>query len=137
MGSKVCRFLTHLFVFVSLPIAAIAEGHYVPGIYGIRDFSAVPEGWYLQHYNVYYSSDRFKDRDGDSVKSVTAGGVTADVDLDVEVFSIAPNFFYMSDWEVLGAKLGFFTGFSLANTDINNRSQAVRWGRRKKPSNNR
>ena len=97
---------------------AASEGHYLPGVVPIRDFEAIPEGWYYEQYNVFYSTDRFKDRNGNSVNSIGTGAASVDLDFDVDVFAIAPTFIYMSDWEVLDAKLGFTLSPSFGNTSV-------------------
>lgn len=45
-------------------------GHYSPFLYGVRDyFVPAKSGFYYAQYNLYYTSDDFRDQDGNSVKN--------------------------------------------------------------------
>ena len=98
-------------------------GHYIPGLPNIRDFAMPEPGFYGVLYNYFYFSDRLNDRDGDEVNSVTINprggpGVTLDVDVDLDIYALAPTLIWVSEWKILGAKYGAFITPSLANTSI-------------------
>ena len=60
-----------LCLFLSNFTEARELGHYVPGLMNIRDYAVPAEaGFYYLQYNLYYSADDYKDRNGNSVKSV-------------------------------------------------------------------
>lgn len=64
-----------LAVFISFIFSvALAgeQGHYYPGVLGIRDLVMPPPGKYLVSYNPYYYSDDFKNKDGGSVGTITS-----------------------------------------------------------------
>ena len=46
---------------------------------------------YYVQYNVLYTTDTYKDRNGKSVGSVTIGNVALNVEADVDAFGIAPT----------------------------------------------
>ncbi len=84
-------------------------GHFSPAIPRARDFFIPAEpGAYFAQYNTYYSANTYKNGKGDKVNSVTVGPVTADVDIDIDSYMIIPAFMYSSDFEILGARYGFF-----------------------------
>jgi hypothetical protein len=98
-------------------------GHYVPGLPNIRDFAMPEPGFYGVLYNYFYFSDRLNDRDGDEINAVTinprgGAGVTLDVDVDLDIYALAPTLIWVSEWKILGAKYGAFITPSLANTSI-------------------
>jgi len=100
------------------PVSAGELGHYVPGVALIRDYFVPPPGFYYEQYNVFYTSDTFRDRNGDKVDSIQVGGQTVEVDVDVDVYVIAPNFIYVTDFKVLGASYGFFVAPTFGNTSV-------------------
>lgn len=68
-------------------------GHHVPSVANIRDFAVPPApGFYYEQYNLYYTADTFRDRNGDSVNSLTVGGTTIQVNADVDVYVVSPLF---------------------------------------------
>jgi hypothetical protein len=70
-------------------------GHYAPGLPNIRDFVMPAPGFYGVLYNYFYTSDRLNDGDGNEINSVTINprrgpGVTLGVDVDVDIYVLAP-----------------------------------------------
>lgn len=106
-------------------------GHYMPGVASIRDFVVPPEpGFYYVQYNLYYSADTYKDRNGNSVDSVTIGPVTLNVEADIDAIGIQPTLIWVSDWKILGASYGAFAGIPIANTSVQaSLSTETRFGR--------
>jgi hypothetical protein len=96
-------------------------GHYVPGLLNIRDFAVPAPGFYGGLYNYWYSSDRLNDQNGNKVDSVTigpGGGLTLNIDVDVDLYALSPVFIWVSDWKVLGAKYAASIAPSFANTSL-------------------
>jgi len=60
-------------VFSVTGVAQAGEyGHYAPFLLGTRDyFVPAKSGFYYAQYNLYYTSDDFRDRDGNAVKHFT------------------------------------------------------------------
>ena len=110
---------------LAAPAAASEIGHFLPGIFNIRDL-VVPEqpGLYAVSYQYFYSTDRLNDGDGDEIDSVHINpgpgpGVTLDVDVEVDMFAWAPVLIWSSPWKVLGARYAAYVAPSFANASIN------------------
>jgi hypothetical protein len=98
-------------------------GHYVPGLLNIRDFAMPEPGLYGVLYNYFYSTDRLNDRNGNEINSVTLNprggpGVTLNVDVDVDVYALAPTLIWVSPWKLLGAKYGALILPSFTNMSV-------------------
>ncbi|MGH8480003.1 MAG: SphA family protein [Gammaproteobacteria bacterium] len=91
-------------------VSAGELGHYAPGLMNIRDFFVPEPGFYYAQYNYFYSTGTLKNRNGDEVKSLTGTGplgtTTVSLDVDVDVFVLAPAFLWVSPWKMLGARYG-------------------------------
>ncbi len=74
--------------FMSCSILALAgeQGHYFPGVMGIRDLDQPPKGVYFAVYNFYYHSGNFQDADGHKFDSLSlsrsvSGSRTTEINL--------------------------------------------------------
>jgi hypothetical protein len=94
-------------------------GHYMPGVANIRDFVVPPEpGNYLALYNLLYTTDTYKNRNGDTVDTISIGPATFDVDANIDAYAIQPTFIWVSPKEVVGASYAAYIGIPLVNTSI-------------------
>jgi len=98
-------------------------GHYAAGLPNIRDLVVPEPGFYGILYNYFYTSDRLNDSDGDEINSVTitprgGPGVTLSVDVDLDVYVLAPALLWVSPWKILGAKYGAFITPTFANSSV-------------------
>lgn len=106
--------------------------HYLPGMMNIRDFF-VPEkpGAYAALYLGNYSVDTLADKNGNSVNQAThtttrdlLGGIpagasfSANLDVEVEMYAIAPTFIWNTGFQVLGADYAMFLSLPFANTSV-------------------
>ena len=71
-------------------------GHYTAGLPNVHDYFIPPAGLYYAQYFYFYTTDTFKDRNGDSIDSVTirrgpAAGTVLDLDLNLNQYVIAPT----------------------------------------------
>ncbi|MEB4590910.1 transporter [Candidatus Thiothrix sp. Deng01] len=81
----------------ALPLGAHAEGHYVPGIEGVKGASVPPAGNYYIGYFVNYNVDSLKAPGSDNnIPGSNEGTVTA----------LAHRLVHMTDKKVLGADYG-------------------------------
>lgn len=97
-------------VLGSLSGGAFAEGHYVPGIEGIRAASAPPPGTYYIGYLVHYDIDSLKvPGTDDDMPGKNGGSVTA----------LANRFVHMTDNKFLGADYGIEAVIPIINKDLN------------------
>lgn len=95
--------------FVMMGSAALAgSGHYVSGVEGIKAATLPPEGIYWRMYNVLYTADDLRDKNGKEV----------DVDFDVNVYALVNRLVYSSGIELLGANLVADICVPLVYTDI-------------------
>lgn len=79
------------------PLAAQAEGHYVPGVEGTQASSAPPPGFYYLGYLVNYNINSFRaPGSSDNLPGHNSGTVTA----------LANRFVWMTGHKVLGADYG-------------------------------
>lgn len=122
-GSMKAVLLSWVIAVILIGSVQVAEsgelGHYMPGVASVRDF-VVPSdpGFYYVQYNLFYTADTYKDRNGDSVDSVSIGPVTLKVEADVDVYGIQPIFIWVSPWELLGARYAAFIGIPVVNTSV-------------------
>ena len=94
-------------------------GHYMPGVASIRDFYVPPvPGFYYSQYNLYYTTDTYNDRDGNSVDSITIGSETLNIDSDIDLFAIQPTFIWSTDWHIFGARYAAYIGIPVAGTSV-------------------
>ncbi len=86
----------------------------LPGLINPTDLFLPPpelgQVFYVQ-YNAYYGTDTFRNSHGDSVDQISFTGRlgqtrTIDLDLDVDVWTVAPLLLYAPDREILGARYG-------------------------------
>lgn len=112
-------FIAVLSIILSAPTARAGElGHYLAGGTTVRDFIVPDPGFYYLQYNIFYTADAYKDRNGNSVDSVTVGPITLKVDADVDVFGIAPTFVWVSPWKFLGASYAAIIAPFFGNTSV-------------------
>ena len=89
---------------LATPNTLQAEGHFIPGLQSSRDNAAKATGYEFKLNSFYYSSDRYKNSDGDKVSSLPAGG--SQFEPNVDIFGFIPSFSYRSNFKILGAKYG-------------------------------
>jgi hypothetical protein len=98
-------------------------GHYSAGLVNVRDLAVPDPGFYVAVYNYGYTTDRVNDRHGEEIDALTLVGprgrrLTIDLDVDVEVYALAPMLMWVSPWKVLGAKVGAYVAPTFSNTSI-------------------
>lgn len=106
--------------------------HYLPGMMNIRDF-LVPEkpGMYAALYLGNYSTQKLKDKNGNTIDKATFEGnttvgpgipasfkLTADLDVNVDMFLINPVFLWNTGYKILGADYAMLVALPFANTSI-------------------
>ena len=98
-----------------------AGGHFVPGVYGIRDYVVPDPGFYGALYNYYYTTNRLNDNNGNKIESESIGprkNVTVNVDVSVDLYAVAPTFIWVSDWKIFGAKYAAFIAPTFSNSSL-------------------
>lgn len=72
-----------------------ATGHYVPGVFNIRDFVVPDPGFYGALYNYFYTTNRINDSNGNQINSVNIGprkDLKVNVDVSLDLYAVAPAF---------------------------------------------
>ena len=99
-------------------------GHYAAGVMNIRDLAMPEPGFYAVLYNYAYRTDQLNDRHGDEVGAVTVQGpfgrrkVTVRLDVNVDAYALSPALVWVSNWSLLGAKVGALVAPSFGNTSV-------------------
>jgi hypothetical protein len=112
-------------VFTAIPAGAGEIGHYAGGLMNLRDYFVPDPGFYGAIYNYGYTTDQLNDSQGNKVKSVTinppkgGGPVTVGVDVDVEMYVLAPTLIYSVDLESLDLRYGALITPTFANANLN------------------
>jgi hypothetical protein len=113
---------------VGLTVHAAEIGHFNGGILNIRDYFVPAPGIYGGLYNYFYHTGRLNDRHGDEINTVTINprggpGVTLGVDVNVDLYALAPVLIWVTDLKPLGVNLKYgalitpsFANASLAAT---------------------
>jgi hypothetical protein len=98
-----------------------ADGHFMPGVFGIRDYVVPDPGFYGALYNYYYTTDRINDNNGNKIESVKIGprkNVTVNLDVNLDLYAVAPAFVWVSEFKILGAKYAAFIAPTFANASL-------------------
>ena len=96
------------------PLQAGELGHYLPGVASVRDFLVPEPGFYYAQYNVFYTTDTYKDWNGKSVDSIGS----LNIDTSVDSISIVPTFIWSSPWKILGATYAVFAQIPVSNASF-------------------
>ena len=111
-------------VATSISAEAGEIGHYAGGFMNLRDFFVPDPGLYGALYNYGYTTDQLNDSNGNKVKSVTinppggGGPVTVGVDVNVDLYVLAPTMIYSVDIESLGLRYGALITPTFANANL-------------------
>jgi hypothetical protein len=102
------------------PAGAGGTGHYFAGLPNARDTVMPQPGFYFNLYSLYYDADRFYNAGGDETDSVKLpNGNKVDVNVDVDLFVLAPTFLWISDWDIPGGgHYGAYIIPTFANTSV-------------------
>ncbi|NCF38452.1 MAG: hypothetical protein GWP56_19125 [Gammaproteobacteria bacterium] len=115
-----------LLLVLANAVDAREPGHYVPGIANIRDFAVPPDpGFYYVQYNAFYSTDTYRDRNGDSVDSIGVGARTIDLETDIDIYVINPQFMWVTDREIWGGRYSFYVAPSIGKASIGAGASAI------------
>lgn len=112
-------------VATSISAEAGEIGHYAGGLMNLRDYFVPDPGFYGALYNYGYTTDQLNDSHGNKVKSVTinppggGGPVTVGVDVNVDMYVLAPTLIYSTELETLGLRYGALITPTFANANLN------------------
>ncbi|MDY0206030.1 MAG: transporter [Pseudomonas sp.] len=115
--TKMALYTTALLALGSLAStsALAVNGHYVPGIEGIKGASVPPPGTYYRGYAVHYDIDKLTTNKGKSVPGSNTGKVTA----------LANRFIHITEKKFLGADYGFEAIIPVQHTSLNFKAAGI------------
>jgi hypothetical protein len=93
-------------------------GHYSAGLMNIRDFVQPDPGNYFLLYNLYYSTDTLKDKNGNNINSIPVGDATINLDVDVDSWVTVPTYVHVTEKKILGANYAFLVSQPFGNTSF-------------------
>src|SRR5262245_19356510 len=99
-------------------------GHFNGGVMNLRDYLVPDPGLYTALYTYYYATDKLNDSHGDKITSVTidppsgGAGVPVDVNVNVDMYVIAPSLVWVTDIKPLGIKFGALISPTFANANL-------------------
>jgi hypothetical protein len=106
-------------------------GHFNGGVMNMRDYLVPEPGLYAAVYNYYYTTDRLNDSHGDEIDFVTinppggGAGVPVDVNVNVDMYALAPSLVWVTEIERLGIKYGALISPTFANVNLDAALQAA------------
>ncbi len=135
---KILLFSVVLFVYMCQAAHAGTQGHYYPGVTGMRDIILPPKGVYAIYYDpVYYSND-LRNANGNQLSNYSmsvsetknlnvyghdlpvklSAGLSADINASMMFATQQLLLLWTTPWKVLGADLGMFIAPSLGYVSI-------------------
>ena len=93
--------------------------HYPAGAEGLKGASLPPPGTYVKWYNIFYTADTLRDRNGKS----------SPVGFDLDLFATAPRLIHMTDYKFLGADVGMDVLVPFINADLKVASAGINQAR--------
>jgi hypothetical protein len=140
-------FILVLNAIVTGLVYAGEQSHWSPMPIGIKDTMMPPKGFYMAAFDMYYSSDTFKNRDGDTFKSLSAttttttdlsvlgqsipvtitGNLAANFDIDLSMFTQLIALIWAPGWKILGADYAFMAlpSWGYTNVDVKANTSAA------------
>src|SRR5262245_10675177 len=105
-------------LLAATPLHASEIGHFSPAVMRPRDITVPEPGVYAAIYNTFYTTDTYKDRNGEKASSVTVGGVPVNIDVNVNSFMSIPMFLYVPNFKIFGANYGAFVMQPVGNMSV-------------------
>ena len=116
---------------LALNVHAGEIAHFNGGVMNIRDYVMPEPGFYTAIYNYLYTTGQLNNSNGDEIKSVTikpgsGPGITLGVNVDVDLYALAPSLIWVTDVKPLGIKYGALITPSFLNANLNAEIEALR-----------
>jgi len=93
------------------------SGHYIPGIWDIRDYATPAPGFYVLDYNVFLTSDKFFNIEGNQVTEIARTNGKVNLNVDIGGYITVPTLFYASPFKILGGT--YLAGLSIPYSTVN------------------
>ena len=104
-------------------------GHFNGGILNIRDYVMPDPGFYGAVYNYLYTTDQLNNANGDAINSVIirpGTGTKVGINVDVNLYALAPTLIWVTNIEPLGIKYGALISPTFVNANLNAEFEALR-----------
>jgi len=106
-------------------------GHFNGGVMNIRDYVMPDPGVYTAIYNYFYTTGQLNDSNGDEINSVTikpgpGPGVERGINVDINMYALAPTLIWVTDLKWLGLKYGALISPTFVNANLNAEIEALR-----------
>lgn len=119
-----CRFMVFWIAFLSLvggravSVGAMEMGHFSSGLMNIRDFAQPVPGNYFLLYNLYYTTDTLKDKNGKSINSIPVEGGAINLNVDVDSWVTVPTWVHVTEKKILGGNYAFLISQPFGNSSF-------------------
>src|SRR5262245_25439649 len=99
--------------------------------YCCRDYMMPDAGVYTAIYNYFYTTGQLNDSNGDEINSVTIKpgpglGIERGINVDVNMYALAPTLIWVTDLKSLGMKYGALISPTFVNANFNAEIEALR-----------
>src|SRR5215471_7436128 len=106
-------------------------GHFNGCILNIRDYVMPDAGLYGAVYNYFYTTGQLNNANGDAINSVIVGagpgpGAKVGINVDVNLYALAPTLIWVTDIKPLGIKYGALVSPTFVNANLNAEFEAIR-----------
>jgi hypothetical protein len=106
-------------------------GHFNGGVMNIRDYVMPDPGVYAAVYNIFYTTGQLNDSNGNEINSVTikpgsGRGIERGINVDVDLYALAPSLIWVTDLKPLGIKYGALITPTFVNANLNAEIEALR-----------
>ena len=136
---KICLFIFILFVCACQSANAGTQGHYYPGVMGMRDIILPPKGVYAIYYDPIYYSNDLRNANGNDLSGLSrsvsetkdiniyghnlpvrlSAKMTADINASMMFTTEQLLLLWTTGWKLLGADFGMLIAPSLGYVSIN------------------
>src|SRR6266516_1727580 len=123
--------VTNAAVTLLLNARAGEIGHFNGGVLNIRDYIMPDPGFYAAVYNYFYTTDQLNNSNGDAINSVIikpglGPGIKVGIDVNVNLYALAPTLIWVTDVKPLGIKYGALVTPTFADANLNAEFEALR-----------
>lgn len=119
---------------LSVNVSAAEIGHFNGGVMNLRDYVMPDPGFYGLLYNYFYTSDQLNNASGHQIDSVTVKtpgkpAIPARMNVNLNMYALAPSLAWVTDIEALGIKYGALVTPTFVDANLNaSMSAALRRG---------
>ena len=141
---KISLFIFIILICLARSAHAGTQGHYYPGVMGMRDIILPPKGVYAIYYDPIYYSNDLRNANGNSISNVSmsasetkdirvyghdipvrlSAGLSADINTSMTFTTEQLLLLWTTGWKLLGADFGMLVAPSLGYVNIDTEVKA-------------